>query len=42
MCPECKAPVGRIELLTVTVSWFHCPACQHRWVAEEPRPAPKH
>jgi hypothetical protein len=41
VCPSCGQPVGVAEnkLLSKIMLW--CPACNHRWVAEEPR-KPKH
>ena len=37
-CPACKQPVAVIENQLPKVLVFWCPACQHRWSAEEPGP----
>jgi hypothetical protein len=40
VCQQCRQPVAVIENRLPKIVVFLCPACQHRWSAEEPG-APK-
>jgi hypothetical protein len=35
LCPKCRTPQGQIEVQSEILTWFYCPLCKHRWVAEE-------
>ena len=37
-CPSCHKSVGVIETRTQTQLEYWCPACNHRWTAEGPKP----
>jgi len=37
VCPKCQAPVAVIENKKKGLLLFRCPACGHRWSADEPQ-----
>jgi hypothetical protein len=36
ICPQCREPVAIVENRLPHTLVFWCPACDHRWSADEP------